>query len=271
MPSLTDRLPGARTNLRADSDSRSRRETIVKIKKRTHPFAMIDARALNDPRISWKAKGLHAYLMSKPKDWHVIFADLVKHATDRAYSVRTALNELLGLGYAKLQPLKDERGLFCGSCWTVYEWPEQFLAQSGDDGFPNLGKIGVSGKEESRETGVSGEPNPTNNEYPSNPTNKDRTSKRVIAPHGERQLLGQIAGILGEVEMKKNGGMWRKRIRRGPAERRALRDTIEDYKLRTPDQRRRIRNHGAWFTDRYLRNLVKITAAANRTGKTAKA
>src|SRR5438093_2971872 len=58
MPSLTDRLPGARTNLRADSDSRSRRETIVKIKKRTHPFAMIDARALNDPRISWKAKGL---------------------------------------------------------------------------------------------------------------------------------------------------------------------------------------------------------------------
>ena len=77
--------------------------------------------------------------------------------------------------------------------------------------------------------------------------------------------------VLGEVEMKKNGGMWRKRIRRGPAERRALRDTIEDYKLRTPDQRRRIRNHGAWFTDRYLRNLVKITAAANRTGKTAKA
>ena len=40
---------------------------------------------------------------------------------------------------------------------------------------------------------------------------------------------------------------------------------------RTPDQRRRIRNHGAWFTDRYLRNLVKITAAANRPGKTAKA
>src|SRR5438034_7167269 len=135
----------------------------IEVRKRTHPFAMIDARPLNDPRISWKAKGLHAYLMSKPKDWHVIFADLVKHATDRAYSVRTALNELLGLGYAKLQPLKDERGLFCGSCWTVYEWPEQFLAQSGDDGFLNLGKIGVSGKEKSRETGVSGKPNPTNN------------------------------------------------------------------------------------------------------------
>src|SRR5207248_3552079 len=158
MPSLTDRLPGARTNLRADSDSRSRRETIVKIKKRTHPFAMIDARALNDPRISWKAKGLHAYLMSKPKDWHVIFADLVKHATDRAYSVRTALNELLGLGYAKLQPLKDERGLFCGSCWTVYEWPEQFLAQSGMTVFP------ISGKSESREKRSLGKPESRENQ-----------------------------------------------------------------------------------------------------------
>src|SRR5436305_2825181 len=202
MPSLTDRLPGARTNLRADSDSRSRRETIVKIKKRTHPFAMIDARALNDPRISWKAKGLHAYLMSKPKDWHVIFADLVKHATDRAYSVRTALNELLGLGYAKLQPLKDERGLFCGSCWTVYEWPEQFLAHSGDDGFPNLGKIGDCENRSLGKIGVSGKPNLTDNEYPSNPTNKkDKTSKCVLAPDGERELLGQISEILGDNAM----------------------------------------------------------------------
>ena len=72
MPNLTNRPAGATTDLRIDSGCRLRRETIVKIKKRTHPFAMIDARALNDPRISWKAKGLHAYLMSKPKDWRVI-------------------------------------------------------------------------------------------------------------------------------------------------------------------------------------------------------
>jgi hypothetical protein len=71
--------------------------------------------------------------------------------------------------------------------------------------------------------------------------------------------------------MERKGGIWLTRIRLGRDERRALRDSIEDYKLRTPEQRRRIRNHGAWFTDRYLRNLVKITAAANRPGKTAKA
>jgi len=70
--------------------------------------------------------------------------------------------------------------------------------------------------------------------------------------------------------MEKNGGMWRKRIRRGPAERRALRNTIEDYKFLTPDQRYYIRNRAAWFTDRYQRNLVKVNAArADRPVKTA--
>jgi beta-mannanase len=62
--------------------------------------------------------------------------------------------------------------------------------------------------------------------------------------------------------MKKNGGMWRKRIRHGQAERLALRHTIEDFKLLTPDQRRLIRKRAAWFTDRYRRNLVKINATS---------
>jgi hypothetical protein len=38
-----------------------------------------------------------------------------------------------------------------------------------------------------------------------------------------------------------------------------LRNAIEDYKIITPDQRRAIRNVPAWFTDRYQRNLVKIS------------
>ena len=71
----------------------------------------------------------------------------------------------------------------------------------------------------------------------------------------------RLAEIVGHAEMVKNGGMWRKRIRGGPAEIRALKHTIEDYKLRTPDQRFQIRDRPAWFTDRYLRNLVEIDEA----------
>jgi len=166
MLSLTNSTGDASTNR---SDGRNRPVTIVKIQKRTHPFAMIDARALNDERISWKAKGLHAYLMSKPNDWRVIFSDLVKHATDGPYSVRATLNELRRFGYARLEAVKNGR-LFCGSCWTVYEWPAQFFRSYGDDGFPNLGKIRISGKSDCRQNrslgkiGVSGKPNATNND-----------------------------------------------------------------------------------------------------------
>jgi hypothetical protein len=115
--------------------------------------------------------------------------------------------------------------------------------------------------------GNSGQPLPATSpiscgDSPHKETSKDddQNKKRVLAPDGERELFDQLAEILGKAEMQKHGGMWRTRIRRGKEERRALRHTIEDYKILTPDQRRAIRNVPAWFTDRYQRNLVKISA-----------
>ncbi len=89
----------------------------------------------------------------------------------------------------------------------------------------------------------------------------DQNKKRVLAPNGERELLAQIREILGATEMQKHGGMWRERIRHGAAYRLALSNTIEDYNVRTPEQRAAIRNRSAWFTDRFMRNLVRITGA----------
>jgi hypothetical protein len=66
--------------------------------------------------------------------------------------------------------------------------------------------------------------------------------------------------------MKKNGGMWRSRIRGGPCERRALRNTIEDFKNRASNQHNPIRSRPKWFTDRYIRNLVEVNAAWKAEG-----
>jgi hypothetical protein len=86
----------------------------------------------------------------------------------------------------------------------------------------------------------------------------DQNKERILAPNGEEVLLARIGEIVGHAEMVKNGGMWRKRIRGGVAERLALRNTIEDYNVRTPELRAAIRKRAAWFTDRYLRNLVAV-------------
>jgi hypothetical protein len=62
--------------------------------------------------------------------------------------------------------------------------------------------------------------------------------------------------------MKKNGGLWRTRIRGGPSGRRALRNTIEDFKNRIRDPaREKIHNRASWFTDRFQRNLIEIDKA----------
>jgi hypothetical protein len=228
----------------------------IEVKKRTHSYVIIDKRALNDSRLPWSAKGLHAHLLCKPDDWHVVFANLLKQAPDGRYRLRAAFNALRRFGYARIERVRDTVGRIIGSCWVIYELPFTEMLV-----YPLSVKSELWIKPSLGKTRVSGKTNPTNNEYPSNSTNNHKATKKILAPDGERELLAQIAEVLGEKEMKENGGMWREIIRDGPEERRALRNTIEDFKLRTSDKRHPIRNRAAWFTDRFQRNLTEVKDA----------
>lgn len=44
---------------------------VIRVKKRPSNFVMMDKTFLEDDRLSYKAKGLLAYLLSKPDDWKV--------------------------------------------------------------------------------------------------------------------------------------------------------------------------------------------------------
>ncbi|MBO5459690.1 MAG: hypothetical protein J5981_05515, partial [Lachnospira sp.] len=72
---------------------------IIRIKKRPSNFVMMDKTFLEDNRLSFKAKGILAYLLSKPDNWKVIVQDLVKYSTDGKASVYTGLKELKEYGY----------------------------------------------------------------------------------------------------------------------------------------------------------------------------
>ncbi len=157
---------------------------IIKITKRTHPFAMIDSRALSDKRLSWKAKGIIAYLLSKPPDWHVVLADLVKHARDGEESVRTGLDELRNFGYAKFGATRDCAGRLNGTGWTVYECP---------DDSTDMAIFPTSVKTDSRESPTSGEPSLSNID---NGTNKDCLLIRLL------KLFGRESQILSPRESK---------------------------------------------------------------------
>jgi len=106
---------------------------------------MIDKRVLEDTRISYKAKGLLAYLLSRPPDWKVMMEDLINRSTDGREAVQSALKELEACGYAQLVACAGGQGnTFAGKRWIVAESPE--LLESPDkrvspsSGFPTVGK-----------------------------------------------------------------------------------------------------------------------------------
>lgn len=97
--------------------------TIIRIRKRDNPFVMVDSRIFNNPAVSWKAKGLLGYLLSKPDNWVVRVKDIAKRAPDGATSVRSGLKELQDHGYMTYERERRSDGTLGEAIYTVYEEP----------------------------------------------------------------------------------------------------------------------------------------------------
>ena len=56
-------------------------------------FTILDNTCIRDRRLSLKAKGLHTYFMSLPRDWKLYKSELVNHFKDGIDSVNSAIKE----------------------------------------------------------------------------------------------------------------------------------------------------------------------------------
>jgi hypothetical protein len=70
-------------------------------------YTLIDNQPLQETEMSWKAKGLLAYLMSLPDDWKISMSDLCNRSKDGRDATNSAMNELIEFGYAKRMTLKE--------------------------------------------------------------------------------------------------------------------------------------------------------------------
>lgn len=103
---------------------KTRKQTIFRtIKNAENPFVMIDRRPLEDDKLSWKAKGVLAYLLSRPDNWIVRLGDLVKRSPDGVYAVRGAIKELKDAGHVSIREIRDEKQKFVRYEIEVYELP----------------------------------------------------------------------------------------------------------------------------------------------------
>jgi hypothetical protein len=88
------------------------------INKRVNPFVQIDKECINDSSVSWRAKGILAYLLSKPDNWQVYEQDIINHSTDGRDAVRNSIKELIRAGYISKEQSRT-KGKFASNDYTV--------------------------------------------------------------------------------------------------------------------------------------------------------
>lgn len=84
---------------------------------------MLDKGLLEDKNLSWKAKGLLSYLLSRPEDWKVKVKHLVNQSTDGRDAVYSILKELRNAGYIQLNVARDANGKVTENIYDVFEEP----------------------------------------------------------------------------------------------------------------------------------------------------
>jgi DnaD/phage-associated family protein len=92
------------------------------VKNKDNPFVMIDKRPLENPELSWGAKGLLTYMLSRPDDWQFNTEDLIRRSSDGEYALRRLIKELRDAGHVQFAgriPLGGVQGT--RAIWNVYE------------------------------------------------------------------------------------------------------------------------------------------------------
>lgn len=69
------------------------------IQKQVVPFTQIANEVLNSPDLSFKAKGIYAYMTSKPDGWNFTIRSMAKQVKDGEDGIRSGIKELRDLGF----------------------------------------------------------------------------------------------------------------------------------------------------------------------------
>lgn len=92
---------------------------------KNNPYLTINTSIAQDPRISWKAKGIWLYAYSRKDDWTFYMNDLLKRSTDGIDSLRAGIKELENCGYLHRQIKQCEvTGQARGHEWIFFETPK---------------------------------------------------------------------------------------------------------------------------------------------------
>lgn len=146
-------------------------------------FAQIHNSALEDERLSWRARGLLAYLLSRPPEWTTTSERLSALGKEGRDAVRSALKELEQYGYLRRSRWRNPQS-------RSWEWEHWITDQPGtlpdtSDGFSGDGISGVGNPVPINNTELNNtkEPPPSSSSSSPSVTREDDDFQRFINSH----------------------------------------------------------------------------------------
>lgn len=89
--------------------------------KRIDKNTSIKTRILEESLLSYRAKGIYSYLVSRPDDWKYNMANVINTSADGRESVQKGIKELEKIGLLKRVKAKNSEGKFIGWDWEIYD------------------------------------------------------------------------------------------------------------------------------------------------------
>lgn len=160
--------------------------SIIRTEK-TNNYSVICNQCFRDEKLSARAKGVFAYIMTLPDNWTLHKKELYRHFKEGREAINTAFKELEDVGYITKQAKRDKSGKMSGWSYTVKETVTHNKAGSSVSQQLITEEQTTSQKTVSPETRVSvsptvGDPAPTKDLYlPNTDLTKDSCTKQSLA------------------------------------------------------------------------------------------
>ncbi|MDM5264700.1 hypothetical protein PF327_10885 [Sulfurovum sp. XTW-4] len=103
-------------------------------KRQKKRYTQVSNMVLNDENLSLKAKGLYAFMDSKPEGWNFTIKSISTQVKDGIDSVKSALKELKNAGYIQYRKLSNGTGIY-----ELFDEPK-VENQTAKSGKPSCGK-----------------------------------------------------------------------------------------------------------------------------------
>lgn len=91
---------------------------------RPERYTVVSNAVIEDSRLSFRARGLLIFILSKPDDWRIGYRALAKETHEGDRAIRSALSEIEACGYRVLTPIQDPATGRWRKDSIVYDNPE---------------------------------------------------------------------------------------------------------------------------------------------------